>query len=139
MDAVAATGVHGIELRESVDQHYVTGGEVFKRGDPDGSGCFNGWLKLRDGTDPDLLSLLLFADCMAPPVFTVFGALHWVPTLELSVQLRAAPASGPVQTRFRMARYMSDGIVEEDGEIWDSSGRLVALSRQTAKVQVRSR
>jgi len=132
---VPATGGHGIELRESVDQHYASGGEVFRRGDPDGSGCFNGWLKLRDGSDPDLLSLLLFADCMAPPVFTVYGALHWVPTLELSVQLRAAPAPGPVQTRFR-SRYMTDGIVEEDGEIWDSTGKLVALSRQTSKVRV---
>ena len=138
IDEVPATPEHGIELRQNVNQHYATGGEVFKRGDPDASGCFNGWLSLVDGSDPGVLGLLLFADAMAPPVFTVFGALQWVPTLELSVQLRRHPAPGPVQARFR-TRYMSKGIVEEDGELWDSSGALVALSRQTGKVRVRRR
>ena len=126
---------HGVELRQRVNQRYVSGGEVFRRGDPDGSGCFNGWLEFVDGRDPDLLSLLLFADAMAPPVFTLFGALHWVPTLELSVSVRAHPSPGPLQVRFR-SRYMTNGVVEEDGELWDNSGQLVALSRQTSKVRV---
>ncbi|MEP5764646.1 MAG: thioesterase family protein [Halieaceae bacterium] len=138
IEDIPATGVHGIELRESVDQHYASGGEVFKRGEPDGSGCFSGWLRLHDGADTDVIALLLFADCMAPPVFTVYGALQWVPTMDLSVQVRARPAPGPVQVRFR-SRYMSHGIVEEDGELWDSNGELVALSRQTSKVRVRAR
>lgn len=129
---------HSIEFRQNVDQRYYTGGEVFRRGEPDGSGCFNGWVNLVDGSDPGLLGLLLFADAMAPPVFTVFGVLQWVPTLELSVQLRAHPAPGPIQVRFQ-SRYMSAGIVEEDGELWDSNGQLVALSRQTSKVRVRQR
>ena len=137
-EAVPATREHGIELRSSVDMHYVTGGEVFRRQEPDGSGCFNGWLKFADGRPTDLMSLLLFADAMAPPVFTVFGPLHWVPTVDLSVQLRAHPAPGPVQVRFR-SRYMTDGLVEEDGEIWDSEGRLVAVSRGCSKVRVKPR
>lgn len=131
-----ATAEHGIELRQCVAMHYATGGDVFKRGEPDGSGCFNGWVQLQDGSDPGVLGLLLFADAMAPPVFTVYGALQWVPTLDLSVQVRAHPAPGPLQVRFR-SRYMTSGIVEEDGELWDSSGALVALSRQTSKVRVR--
>ena len=128
-------GEHGIEFRQRIDQCYTTGGGVFRREEPDGSGCFNGWLSLRDGADPDLLTLLLFADGMAPPVFTVFGPLQWVPTLDLSVQLRRRPAPGPIQVRFR-TRYMTNGIVDEDGELWDSTGELVALSRQTSKVRV---
>ena len=135
-ESIPPLGVHGIELRESVLQHYSRGVEVFKRGEPDRSGVFEGWLRLADGEDAGLLGLLLFADCMSPPVFTVYGPLQWVPTLELSVQLRARPAPGPIQARFR-SRHMTRGIVEEDGELWDCEGRLVALSRQTSKVRIR--
>ena len=136
IESIPPLGIHGIELRESVHQHYCRGLEVFKRGEPDRSGVFEGWLRLADGGDAGLLGLLLFADCMSPPVFTVYGPLQWVPTLELSVQLRARPAPGPIQVRFR-SRYMTRGIIEEDGELWDCEGTLVALSRQTSKVRIR--
>ncbi len=125
----------GIELRERVEQRYASGGALFERGAPDGTGEFNGWLSFADGSDPSPLSLLLFADAMAPPVFTVYGLLQWVPTLELGVCVRARPAPGPLQARFA-SRHMTAGVVEEDGELWDSEGRLVALSRQTSKVRV---
>jgi acyl-CoA thioesterase len=127
---------HGVELRQRINQCYASGVEVFRRGDPDGRGCFNGWLGFADGREPDLLALLLFADAMAPPVFTVYGALQWVPTVDLSVSVRARPGPGPLQARFR-SRYLTNGVVEEDGELWDSDGQLVALSRQTSKVRVR--
>ena len=34
-----------------------------------------------------MISLLLFADAFPPPVFSLYGLVGWVPTLELSVQL----------------------------------------------------
>ena len=58
--------------------------------------------------------------------------------MELTVQVRAHPAPGPLQVRLA-SRHMSKGVIEEDGEYWDSAGQLVAISRQTAKVRLRKR
>jgi len=122
-------------FRERVEIRLVSGVEVFSRREPNGSGEFRGWIRHRDGAAPDSISLLMFADAFAPPVFTIFGPLHWVPTIELTVQVRARPAPGPLQARF-YSRHLTRGVIEEDGEFWDSAGELVALSRQTAKVRL---
>lgn len=122
-------------FRERVEIRLVSGVEVFSRREPNGSGEFCGWIRHRDGAAPDAISLLMFADAFAPPVFTIFGPLHWVPTIELTVQVRARPAPGPLQARF-YSRHLTRGVIEEDGEFWDSAGELVALSRQTAKVRL---
>ena len=122
-------------FRERVEIRLVSGAEVFTKREPNGSGEFRGWIRLRDGTPPDPISLLMFADAFAPPAFTIFGPLHWVPTLELTVQVRARPTPGPLQARF-YSRHLTRGVIEEDGEYWDSSGELVAISRQTAKLRL---
>ena len=128
-------GQREIEFRQRVDLRLMTGKSVFSERKPDGSGEFRGWLRHADGSEPDVISLLMFADAVPPPIFSVLGPIGWVPTLELTVQVRAHPAPGPLQMRMR-TRYMTHGVVEEDGEYWDSAGALVALSRQTAKVRV---
>jgi hypothetical protein len=92
-------------------------------------------MRHRDGADPDAISLLMFADAFPPPVLTVFGPVGWVPTLELTVQVRAHPAPGPLQARL-LSRHLTQGVIEEDGEYWDSAGQLVAISRQTAKLRL---
>jgi acyl-CoA thioesterase len=91
-----------------------------------------GWIRLADGTEPDVVSLLTFADAFPP---TVIGSVAsgWVPTLELTVHVRARPAPGWLLGRFS-TRFLIDGMLEEDGELWDSTGRPVALSRQLALV-----
>ena len=125
-----------IEFRQSIDLRFATGGELFR--DPkkiDASGEFSGWAQLHDGEAPDLISLLMFADAFPPPVFTLFGPVGWIPTIELSVQLRSHPAPGPIQAVLR-SRHLTRGVVEEDGEFWDSAGTLVAISRQAAMVRL---
>ena len=57
----------------------------------------------------------------------------WAPTLELTVHVRGVPAAGPLRCRFRN-RFMQNGLFEEDGEIWDSRGAIVAQSRQLALI-----
>ncbi|MDX1693796.1 MAG: thioesterase family protein [Ketobacteraceae bacterium] len=88
--------------------------------------------RFADGSDPDVLSLPFFCDCVPPTVFAVYGFAGWVPTLELTVQVRARPAPGRLLGRF-ITRYLTNGLLEVDGEIWDSANQLVALSRQLAK------
>jgi len=128
----------GLEFRERVEIRMVSGHEVFSERKTNGSGEFCGWASHRDGSDPDVIGLLMFADAFPPPIFTVFGLVGWVPTIELTVQIRAHPAPGPLQVRLK-SRYMTRGIIEEDGEYWDSAGQLVALSRQTAKLRLKER
>ena len=93
-----------------------------------------GWIRLRDGRAPDPISLVFFADAFPPPVLNL-GAVQtpWVPTLEMTVHVRARPAPGLLRAWFR-TRALMHGYLEEDGEIWDSTGTLVAMSRQLARV-----
>lgn len=124
-----------IEFRQRAELRLASNTKVLSERTPDGSGEFRGWVRHRDGSDTDVISLLMFADAFPPPIFTVFGPVGWVPTVELTVQVRAHPAPGPLQVRL-CTRHMTRGVVEEDGEYWDSDGKLVAISRQTAKVRI---
>ena len=103
------------------------------RGEPSGTAEVTGWLRFTDGREPDVLSLALFADAMPPAVFEVLPAKQWVPTIELTVHFRAIPAPGWLKARFT-TRYLVGGFFEEDGELWDSTGQLVAQSRQLAMI-----
>jgi len=91
-----------------------------------------GWIRFNDGTEPSAISAVAFADGFPP---TLLGALDtgWVPTIELTVHLRGRPAPGWLLGTFQ-TRVLVDGLLEEDGELWDSEGRPVALSRQLAMV-----
>jgi acyl-coenzyme A thioesterase PaaI-like protein len=101
------------------------------RGERTGSGEMAGWLAFADGRPLDSLALLLVADALPPAAFNLDLPSGWVPTVELTVHVRAVPAPGPVRCVFR-TRFVHGGMFEEDGEVWDSSGTLVALSRQLA-------
>ncbi|WP_145738615.1 thioesterase family protein [Saccharopolyspora dendranthemae] len=101
------------------------------RGDTAEDTEVRGWMQLTDGTDFDPLSLIVAVD-MLPP--TVFGLGHsgWCPTVELTYQLRALPAPGPIAGYTRCDAVSTDGWFNEDADVYDSRGRLVAQSRQLA-------
>ena len=101
------------------------------RGEKLGVGEMAGWFGFADGRPLDTLALLLVADALPPAVFNLDIPSGWVPTVEMTVHVRAVPAPGPVRCVFR-TRFVHGGMFEEDGEVWDSSGTLVALSRQLA-------
>lgn len=101
------------------------------RGHPDAQTELRTWLGFADASEPDVFSLPLFADALPPPLFRRVGFGSWVPTVELTVHVHRVPAPGLLRARFS-TRHVTGGLLHEDGELWDSSGRLVALSRQLA-------
>lgn len=103
----------------------------FATGRPSGRGLLQGWIRLADGTAPDALSLLAFLDAF-PPVMFDLGRFNWAPTMELTAHLRAEPAPGWIRAKL-YTRNIAGGMFEEDCELWDSAGRLVAQSRQLAR------
>ncbi|BFM16820.1 thioesterase family protein [Maricurvus nonylphenolicus] len=122
----------GLDFMQRVTQRIAPEKMNSMMGKPTDDGEWLGWIEFSEATPLDVFGLLVFADGFPPPVFTLYGPGGWVPTLELTVQLRAKPVEGPIAVRFR-SNFLTNGMVEEDGELWDSEGNLVAISRQTAK------
>jgi acyl-coenzyme A thioesterase PaaI-like protein len=103
------------------------------RGDePSGRPEMRGYVRLREHRDPDALMLALAVDALPPVVFGL-GATGWAPTVELTWHMRAVPAAGPLCVAAR-GRHVSGGWFDEEAEVWDSAGQLVAQSRQLARV-----
>ncbi|MEV7006032.1 thioesterase family protein [Streptosporangium sp. NPDC051022] len=101
-------------------------------GDPSGSPEVRAYFRLAEPQDPDPYVLAMAVDCLPPVVFSA-GARGWAPTVDLTWHLRALPAPGWL-TLFGSGRMIGDGWFDEDVEVWDSAGRLVAQSRQLARV-----
>ncbi|MFJ4566453.1 thioesterase family protein [Streptomyces caelestis] len=103
-------------------------------GKPSGKGEMRAWFGFADGRDHDPLSVLLAVDALPPTAFEL-GLKGWVPTVELTVHVRCRPAPGPLRVSIA-TRNLAGGFLEEDAEVWDSAGRLVAQSRQLARVRL---
>ena len=101
----------------------------FRVGRPTGRDDVAGWFAFADGRPVDELAVLLAVDSFAPAVFNMLGNPSWVPTVELTVHLRAEPDPGPLRCSMR-SDVVTGGFLNEDGTIWDSAGHLVAQSRQ---------
>ena len=107
----------------------VTG---WKQRQPAGIPEMRGYFGLREDRDPDAYLLALAVDGMPPAVFGL-GAMGWAPTVELTWLMRRVPAPGLLRVATR-CRHVSGGWFDEEAEVWDSSGQLVAQSRQLARV-----
>ncbi|MGW0603793.1 thioesterase family protein [Streptomyces sp. NPDC002644] len=103
-------------------------------GAPSGKGEVRGYFGLADGRDADPFSLLLTVDALPPTAFDL-GLSGWVPTVELTAHVRCRPAPGPLRVSIT-TRNLAGGFLEEDAEVWDTAGRLVAQSRQLARARL---
>lgn len=120
-----------IPMIERIEYKYSKVPGWVTRTPPSGTPVYTGWMRFADGREPDLLSLPLFVDAVAPAVLEIgAGAMT---TVQLTVHLRARPAPGWLAFRTQ-TRHLADGYFEEDAELWDSTRRLVAQSRQLALI-----
>ncbi|PSL08359.1 acyl-CoA thioesterase [Haloactinopolyspora alba] len=103
-------------------------------GRPAGQLSMRGHVRLADGTQPDPVVLALAVDALPPTVFGL-GRLGWAPTVELSVLTRGLPAPGWLTVHLR-GRLVRDGWFDEEAEVYDAEGALVAQSRQLARIRV---
>ena len=102
----------------------------WSRGQPTGRPSSDFWMRFADGRDADLLALPLLVDSTAPSVLELGASSA---TIQLTVHLRAHPVPGWLACR-ATTRFVRGGYHEEDFEVWDSTGTLVAQSRQLALV-----
>jgi Thioesterase-like superfamily len=99
-------------------------------GHPGGRLEMRGWVRFSDGRAADPLALVQVVDALPPTSFDL-GLASWAPTVELTVYLRGVPAPGWLACVVR-GQLWQGGWFDEEAEVWDSAGRLVAQSRQFA-------
>jgi acyl-CoA thioesterase len=131
--AVVPSGLFPPPFMGRVDLRLHPDDAGFATGAPSGEPRVRGWFRLRDGEPMDTLGLLLAVDAFPPTAFNARLPVAWTPTIELTAHVRARPAPGWLRCAFT-TRFVTGGFLEEDGELWDGSGHLVAQSRQLALV-----
>jgi hypothetical protein len=117
--------IHRVDTRLDI----ATAGWAF--GQPSGEPHLRAWVRFADDREPDPLALVTFADVL-PPTSWGMGRMGWAPTVQLQVLVRALPAPGWCLVEAK-ASEVAGGWLDEDYRIWDSTGRLVAQSRQLAR------
>ena len=118
-------------LMERMDLRLHPADADFYTGQPSGQPLVRGWVRFPDNEPVDAFGLMLIADAFPPTAFNAKLPVAWVPTLEMTTHVRAEPRPGWLRCKFS-TRFVTGGVLEEDGEIWDDSGHLVAQSRQLA-------
>ena len=128
IDLLGGRALPGITITDRFD-YRVPAVPGWAQGRPSGDPSMSFWLRFRDGRAPDALSLVSLVDAAYPAVLEI--GEPGSSTVELTVHVRARPAPGWLACRVT-TRHVIAGYHEEDFEIWDASGALVAQSRQLA-------
>lgn len=98
-------------------------------GKPTGEPSIDLWQRLHGGRTIDFPALALLCDSFAPPVLELGEGFQQSMTVQLTVHLHRLPRPGWLATRLT-TRHVVNGFHEEDCELWDEDGNLVAQSRQ---------
>ena len=127
------TFLSAASLLERLDLQIDPATAGWAAGHPSGAGSMRGWLRMRDGREPDPVMLLFALDAL-PPVAFDLGILGWAPTLEFTGHIRRRPAPGWLRVALS-SENVTAGLMEEDAVVWDSEGRFVAQSRQLCGIR----
>lgn len=127
-DGNAVRFLESIEVR--IDPRHVGGPYEKRSGVPE----VRGWIRSHDGSPPDATFLVFCVDALPPTVLEI-GGQGWSPTVQLSTYVRALPAAGWLCVIAR-ASAVADGWFDEESEVWDSTGRLVAQARQVGRYRL---
>ncbi len=131
VDPMSAGRLPGVTISDQIDYRYpaMPGWRI---GHPSGNPRAAFWMRFREHRAPDLLELVCLVDAGAAAVMEL-GAVGSA-TVQLSAYLHRVPATQWVACRIT-TRYMIGGFHDEDVELWDASGAIVAQARQLALVR----
>jgi acyl-CoA thioesterase len=129
-DPLAGLVVGDVTSADRIDLRYATP-VGWPDMQPNGLSTAEYWVRLRDGREPDLSTIPLFVD-INPPTVLELGQPGST-TIELTTHFRSRPAPGWLACR-ASTRHLLNGLHDEDVEVWDSEGTLVAQSRQLALI-----
>ncbi len=96
-----------------------------------------GWIRTLDPRPLDAIALVAISDALPPAPFPRINAPMMVPTIDLTVHIRAdlphptMAANESVFAEF-VTNHIADGFNDEDGFMWAPDGTLLAQSRQLA-------
>lgn len=116
------------EMRSVVPSLPFSGGERAESG---------GWIRLREPRALDYPLVAALTDAWFPAAFSRLRSPEALPTIDLTIHFRAAPALAAGESVLAMfrSRHAGGGFVEEDGTLWAPDGTLIAQSRQLALLQ----
>ena len=115
-----STIIERVEFRAAAAPGFLSGNTA-------GPTRFEFWMRMAGVPQLSSLQLACLVD-MAPPAIYELG-LFTTTSVELTVHVRRRPAPGWLACRVS-TRFLMDGLHDEDFEVWDSTGSLVAQSRQ---------
>jgi acyl-coenzyme A thioesterase PaaI-like protein len=123
-----------VQMMDVVDERLDPAVLGFAIGRPAGQGIVAGYLRFKDGTDWDPLSLQVALD-MGPPAHFDLGMGGGAPTVQFTSHVRRLPAPGPIWFELRATDVGGDRMTEQM-RVWDSKHRLVGESSQLAAVRI---
>ena len=103
-----------------------------KQKNQDNEARCSAFLEMKGGK-PDQFCLSFYSDILPPVVSNKYGPLGWIPTITLTTHIRQLPTTAEVYADFK-ASDINKGYFEQDCNIWDLDGNLVASSRQLTRI-----